>query len=70
MLHAIAAKAHQSVLLADGTVPNPNRDAPAELTGKVDTVLSRGAVVVRDGEYVGAKGHGRYLRRGQSQYLR
>ncbi|HEX5614834.1 MAG TPA: dihydropyrimidinase [Acidimicrobiia bacterium] len=38
--------------------------------GKVDTVLSRGAVVVRDDEYVGAKGHGRFLRRGQSQYLR
>ncbi|MBP5869200.1 hypothetical protein F3K40_20715 [Streptomyces sp. LBUM 1478] len=39
MLHAIAAKAHKSLYLADGTVPNPNRDAPAELTGKVDTVL-------------------------------
>jgi dihydropyrimidinase len=37
--------------------------------GKVDTVLSRGAPVIEGGAYVGRKGHGRYLRRGQSQYL-
>jgi dihydropyrimidinase len=37
--------------------------------GKVDTVLSRGSVVIRDGAYTGTKGHGRYLTRGQSQYL-
>jgi dihydropyrimidinase len=37
--------------------------------GKVDTVLSRGTVVIRDGAYTGRKGHGRYLTRGQSQYL-
>jgi dihydropyrimidinase len=37
--------------------------------GKVDTVLSRGTVVVEDGAFHGRKGHGRYLRRGQSQYL-
>jgi dihydropyrimidinase len=40
-----------------------------EIAGRVDTVISRGTVVVRDREYVGAKGHGRYLKRGQSQYL-
>jgi dihydropyrimidinase len=37
--------------------------------GKVDTVLSRGVVVVEGDAYVGRKGHGRYLRRGQSSYL-
>jgi dihydropyrimidinase len=40
-----------------------------EVAGRVETVISRGTVVVRDREYVGAKGHGRYLKRGQSQYL-
>jgi dihydropyrimidinase len=37
--------------------------------GKVDTVLSRGSVILRNGEYLGRKGHGRFLRRGQSEYL-
>jgi dihydropyrimidinase len=37
--------------------------------GKVDTVLSRGAVVVAGDAYEGRKGHGRYVRRGQSSYL-
>ena len=37
--------------------------------GRVDTVVSRGTVVVEGGAYVGRKGHGRYLRRGQSSYL-
>jgi len=40
-----------------------------ELAGSVDTVLSRGRVLIADGEYHGAKGDGRYLRRGQNQYL-
>jgi dihydropyrimidinase len=40
-----------------------------EVDGHVDTVLSRGAVVVDNGEYVGAKGHGRFVKRGLSQYL-
>ena len=40
-----------------------------EIAGRVDTVLSRGTVVVRDGSYLGSKGHGVYLKRGQSQYL-
>jgi dihydropyrimidinase len=40
-----------------------------EIAGKVDTVISRGTVVVRDGSYLGSKGHGKYLKRGQSQYL-
>jgi dihydropyrimidinase len=40
-----------------------------EVAGRVDTVISRGTVVVRDREYVGSKGHGVYLKRSQSQYL-
>jgi dihydropyrimidinase len=37
--------------------------------GKVDTVLSRGTVVVENDAYVGRKGHGRFVERGLSQYL-
>jgi dihydropyrimidinase len=40
-----------------------------EVRGHVDTVISRGAVIVADGNYHGRKGHGRYLRRGLSSYL-
>jgi dihydropyrimidinase len=40
-----------------------------EIAGRVDTVLSRGTVVVADGEYTGRAGHGRYIKRGLSQYL-
>ena len=39
------------------------------IDGKVDTVVSRGVVVIESDQYVGRKGHGRYLRRGLSQYL-
>jgi dihydropyrimidinase len=41
-----------------------------EVDGHVDTVLSRGKVVVDDGAYLGAKGDGRYLKRGLSTYVR
>jgi dihydropyrimidinase len=40
-----------------------------EIQGKVDTVLSRGSVLIRDGAYHGRAGHGQYLRRGLSQNL-
>ena len=40
-----------------------------EIDGKVDTVLSRGTVVIENDTYVGRKGHGKYLKRGLSQYL-
>jgi dihydropyrimidinase len=40
-----------------------------EIDGHVDTVLSRGKVVVDGGEYLGAKGDGTFLKRGLSQYL-
>jgi dihydropyrimidinase len=40
-----------------------------EIDGHIDTVMSRGTVVIDDGAYVGTKGHGQYLKRGLSQYL-
>ena len=40
-----------------------------EIDGHVDTVISRGKVVVDGGVYLGAKGDGRFLKRGLSQYL-
>ena len=40
-----------------------------EVTGQVDTVLSRGQVVIDAGEYRGEPGHGRFLKRELCQYL-
>ncbi|MEU4445912.1 dihydropyrimidinase [Actinosynnema sp. NPDC050801] len=40
-----------------------------EITGKVDTVLSRGRVVVDAGGFHGAAGHGEFLSRELNQYL-
>ncbi|HEV7566857.1 MAG TPA: dihydropyrimidinase [Microbacteriaceae bacterium] len=40
-----------------------------EIDGHVDTVLSRGRVIVDDNQYVGAKGDGKFIKRGLSQYL-
>jgi dihydropyrimidinase len=40
-----------------------------EMSGSIDTVLSRGKVIVDDGEYHGTAGDGKYLRRGVSQNL-
>jgi dihydropyrimidinase len=40
-----------------------------EIAGHVDTVISRGTILVADGNYHGRKGHGRFLRRGLSSYL-
>ena len=40
-----------------------------KVTGRVDTVLSRGKVVIEAGRYVGDKGHGRYLPRKTNEYL-
>ena len=42
------------------------RDGP----GRSDVVLSRGSVVVRDGEFTGAKGHGRFVKRATADYAR
>jgi dihydropyrimidinase len=38
--------------------------------GRADIVLSRGSVVVRDGEFVGNAGHGQYLKRAPADYAR
>ncbi|MGH8951029.1 MAG: dihydropyrimidinase [Acidimicrobiia bacterium] len=40
-----------------------------ELTGKVETVLSRGRTIIEDDAYHGSAGDGSYLRRGLNQYL-
>ena len=41
------------------------------INGKVETVLSRGTVVVENDEYVRRReGHGQFLKRGLCQYLR
>jgi dihydropyrimidinase len=40
-----------------------------ELRGKVETVLSRGRVIVADGTFIGSRSHGRYLRRGLNQLV-
>lgn len=40
-----------------------------EIDGHVDTVISRGKIVVDDNTYLGTKGDGRFVKRGLSQYL-
>lgn len=40
-----------------------------EVQGKVETVLSRGRVIIEDDRYLGRPGDGKYLRRGLNQYL-
>ncbi|MBU4215997.1 MAG: dihydropyrimidinase [Actinobacteria bacterium] len=40
-----------------------------EIDGHVDTVLSRGSVVVDGGQFLGRAGHGRFVKRDLSQYL-
>lgn len=40
-----------------------------EIDGHVDVVISRGSVLVSDGEFHGRAGHGQYLKRGLTQYL-
>jgi dihydropyrimidinase len=38
--------------------------------GASDVVMSRGSVVVRNGEFTGRKGHGRFIRRAVADYSR
>ncbi len=40
-----------------------------EINGHVDTVLSRGKVVIDNKQYLGTKGDGQFIKRGLSQYL-
>ena len=41
-----------------------------EVVGQAQTVLSRGTVVVRDRDWVGPKGHGRFIKRSKADYAR
>ena len=41
----------------------------ADVTGRVETVLSRGEVVIDDRSYTGRAGHGRFVARDTCQYL-
>jgi dihydropyrimidinase len=41
-----------------------------EIQGTSDIVMSRGTVLVRDGQWVGPAGHGKYLPRGRADYAR
>jgi dihydropyrimidinase len=38
--------------------------------GRSDVVLSRGSVIVRNGEFTGRKGHGRFIKRSTADYAR
>ena len=40
-----------------------------EIDGKVDTVISRGTVVMENDQFTGRAGHGKYIKRGLSSYL-
>ncbi len=66
-------RGHTTIGVGAGRTHHMNMDYSAwegfEVDGHVDTVLSRGTVVVDGGEYLGTQGHGRYLKRGLSQYL-
>jgi dihydropyrimidinase len=41
-----------------------------EVQGASDIVLSRGSVIVRNGEFTGRKGHGRFVKRSPADYAR
>jgi dihydropyrimidinase len=41
-----------------------------EVQGASDVVLSRGTVIVRDGEFTGRKGHGRFVKRAPADFAR
>ena len=41
-----------------------------EIQGGSDIVISRGTIVWKDGEFIGRKGHGTYLRRDRADWVR
>jgi dihydropyrimidinase len=41
-----------------------------QVRGRSDVVLSRGSVIVRDGEFTGQKGHGRFVKRATADFAR
>jgi dihydropyrimidinase len=64
---------HTSIGMGEGRSHHMNMDYSAwegfEIDGHVDTVISRGKVIVDDNRYLGTKGDGKYVKRGLSQYL-
>jgi len=64
---------HGHTSIGYGATHHMNMDHSAwegfEIDGHVDTVLSRGKVIVDGGRYLGGRGDGRFVRRGLSQYL-
>ena len=62
---------HQWTISVDNHHMNMDHSAyeGIEVTGHVDTVLSRGHTIIDNGSYLGRAGDGQYLRRGLSQYL-
>lgn len=64
-------KGHTSIGV--GKTHHMNMDHSAwegfEIDGHVDVTISRGAVLVQDGEYKGTKGRGQFLKRDLTQYL-
>jgi dihydropyrimidinase len=41
-----------------------------QVRGRSDIVLSRGSVIVRDGQFTGRKGGGKFLKRSTADYVR
>jgi dihydropyrimidinase len=41
-----------------------------EIQGASDIVMSRGSLVWSNGEFVGRKGHGQFVKRGPAEYAR
>jgi len=41
-----------------------------QVQGGSDVVLSRGSVIVRDGQFTGRKGHGKFVRRSSADFVR
>ena len=41
-----------------------------EVQGRADIVLSRGSIIVRDGQFTGRKGHGQFIRRAPAEFAR
>jgi dihydropyrimidinase len=64
---------HTSIGIGEGRSHHMNMDYSAwegyEIDGHVDTVISRGTVLVDDSGYVGTKSHGQFVKRDLSQNL-
>src|ERR1700712_5207057 len=64
---------HTSIGIGEGRSHHMDMDYSAwegfEIDGHVDTVVSRGKVIVDETGYVGTKGDGKYVKRSLSQYL-